>query len=168
MSKDFLNKIGFIFLLLVFPSLAFANVVWPGLILAQRMALWAIPAGLIIETIILNFVMKKPLAKAFGIVLVVNIFSTVIGALGTAIGGLAWEASVGIAFYRVLNIGTFNPATWIFTVGIAAYLSYFFECKALKWFFKISLEKKEKRLFLVANIVSTLVAFASIFIVSPF
>lgn len=118
---------------LMFPSLAFANVVWPGLIMAQRMPIWAIPAGLIIETSIFIVVMKRSPLNSFGIVAAVNIL----------------------------------PATWLFTIGAATAISYFFEVKALKWFFKMPLEKREKRLFLLANVVSTLLAFGSIFIIKP-
>lgn len=168
MNKDSIQKTIFILLLIIFPSIAFANVVWPGLLLAQRMALWAIPAGLIIETAIFTLMMKHPLAKSFKVIFVVNAFSTIIGAIGAAVGGLLWEASFGIAFYKLLDIGTFNPITWLFTLVIAAYLSYFSEVKSLKWFFKIELEKRESILFLIANIVSTLVAFISILLISPF
>lgn len=149
-------------------SEAFANVVWPGLIIAQRMVVWAIPVGLFVETIIFKKAKPMGFGRALWIIFVVNLFSTIIGALGAAIGGLAWEVSVGVAFYRLLDIGTFNPATWIFTLGLAIYLSYFFEMKGLKWLFKIELDKRDKRLFAVANAISTLVAFGSTLVEHPF
>ena len=139
------------------------DAVWPGKMLAEQMAVWALPLGLIIETAIIHLMMKRPLAKSIGMAIAINLFSSIVAGVGVTLAGLAWESSIGYALYRFLGVETFNPANWIFTVSVAAFLSYYFDIKALKWFFKINLEKKDKQLFLAANIVSTLIALASIF-----
>ncbi|MFI5390387.1 MAG: hypothetical protein ACHQYQ_03415 [Bacteriovoracales bacterium] len=154
-------------LLILFPSIALANVVWPGLYLYDRMILWSAPVGILIETFILKRIIKKGWAYTIWVTTVSNIISTIIGAIGAALGNLAFEFTIGIILYKFFAIGTFNPLSWASAIIFGALISTLIEIYALKWIFKIKLNTKQKYMYLGANLISTLIAFASVMIKMP-
>jgi hypothetical protein len=155
-----------ILLIIVFliPNIAVADVIWPGFMLAYRMIFWALPAGIAIEVAIVKRWFQLNWGRAFWIVTISNIISTIIGALGAAFGGILWELSLGQVINKVLQWGTFNPITWLATLLIATCISYFAELLVLKKIFKLEFNRKRKWAFFVANLLSTLIALVSFYI----
>ena len=166
-----MNKKQFFLLItfsIFFSHNCYADVVWPGLYLAGRMLWWAIPAGILIEVFILKSIIKRSWPYTLWVTAAVNLISTIIGALGALLGNLAFEATLGLILYKYFQIGTFNPLSWSFAVIFGALISTIIEVSSLKVLFKIKLDSKQRLIFLAANVVSTLVAFASILIKRPF
>ncbi len=155
------------FLLIFFPSIALANVVWPGLYLYDRMIWWSAPVGILIETFILKRIIKKGWGHTLWVTTISNIISTFIGAIGAALGNLAFEFTIGQILYKSFGIGTFNPLGWLSAIIFGALISTLIEIYALKLIFKIKLNEKQKYLYLGANLISTLIAFASLMIKMP-
>jgi hypothetical protein len=151
-------------LLILIPSQAFANVVWPGLFVSHRMVYWSIPVGVLIEFFILKKIIRKKWSYIFLVTLVTNIISTFFGILGTLFGTLAYEFSVGSILYKFFHVGTFNPLSWTFAIIIGTLVSTIIEVLALRLIFKIDLNTKQRYLYLLANFLSTLVAFVTILI----
>jgi hypothetical protein len=157
-----------LWIILVFlPSIALANVVWPGLYLYDRMIWWSAPVGILIEVFILKRIIKKGWGYIFWVTTIANIISTFIGAIGAALGNLAFEFTIGRILYKFFAIGTFNPLGWASAIIFGALISTLIEIYALKWIFKIKLNQKQKYMYLGANLISTLVAFASLMIKMP-
>jgi hypothetical protein len=153
---------------LLFASNTYADVVWPGLYLAGRMLWWAIPAGILIEVFIVKSIIIKSWPYALWVTAVVNIISTIIGALGALLGNLAFEATMGLILYKYFQVGTFNALSWSSAIIFGALVSTIIEVYSLKTIFKIKLNSRQRYIFLGANLLSTLVAFASILLKRPF
>lgn len=153
---------------LFFSQNCYANVVWPGLYLSGRMIIWAIPVGILIEVFLLKYIIQRGWGYTLLVTSVVNIISTIVGAVGAILGNLAFEATLGIILYKYFNIGTFNPLSWTSAIVFGALVSTIIEVYSLKTIFKIKLTSKQRIIFLGANVLSTLIAFASILIKRPF
>jgi hypothetical protein len=148
----------------VVPAIAHADMVWPALYLVSRLfTWWAIAAGLLVEYVVIRGVFKLPPKKAIIADLAANAASSVAGSVLIAIAGIAWEFGPGLALYKLLNVGTFNPYTWAATILMAALINGGIEMAILRAFGVPS----TKRTFLVltlANAVTVGIAFGSIFI----
>ncbi len=160
-------KLLTIFLILV-PISAFANVVWPGLFLSSRMLWWCVPAGILIEYFILKEILKKRWDYILLATVISNLISTIFGAIGALIGNLAFEFTIGQLLFKFYGIGTFNPFSWSSAIFLGALTSTIIEIYSLKIIFKISLTSKQKYIYFGANLISTLLAFASILVKKPF
>jgi hypothetical protein len=164
-----MNKyLFFPLIVLFFSQKSYADVVWPGLYLSGRMIIWAIPVGILIEVFILKYIIQKGWGYTLLVASVANIISTIVGATGAILGNLAFEATLGVILYKYFNIGTFNPLSWTSAIIFGALVSTLIEVYSLKTIFKIKLNSKQRYLFLGANLLSTLIAFASILIKKPF
>jgi len=96
-----------------------------------------------------------------------NTASSLIGVFLIPVARLAWEFSVGIALYKVFNIGTFNPITWAATFVLAVFVNSALETTVLRYGFK---QRPLKRFFWwlsLANAFSVGIAVASIFLNPP-
>jgi hypothetical protein len=89
-----------------------ADVVWPALFLAGRMmAWWAIGLGLVVELFFVRFLTGFGWLKSALADVAMNAALSLLGFILIPLAGIAWESSVGIALYKLFNIGTFNPGT---------------------------------------------------------
>lgn len=164
---DKVTRYAVFLMALVFSTPALANVVWPGLVLAPRLLFWAVPAGIALETLFLVQARRMKPRAALIPIAIVNALSALIGGLGVAVGGLAWELTGGALLYKMLGVGTFNWFTWLITLGIAAALSYQIEVVALQRLFRITLSKRERWAFLAANAATTAIALGSFALIAP-
>jgi hypothetical protein len=101
-----------------------ADVVWPGLILTDRLAVWwIIAASLVIEAVILWRWAPMCSLKAAAGSLVMNAVSAFFGILLLPVASIGWEVLASHTYMRWFDLGTFNVATYIATWAIAVVLS---------------------------------------------
>jgi len=146
-----------------------ADVVWPALLLEGRiLTWWAILVGLIIEYFFVRRITDLSFSRAAFADVAMNAGSALLGILLIPIAGLIWELFPGIILYKVFNIGTFNPGTWIATILMAAAINTFIERFVLRKFFKQPVVGKRGFWLLFAgNVISIAIAFASIIYKPP-
>ena len=145
------------------------DVVWPALVLEQRI-LSAVPisAGLIVEWFALwvgGFGLSW--RKAAVVDIVMNAVSTVVGIVLTPAIGLVWEFFPGTLLFKLFNIGTFNPGTWVATFLIAVLVTTAIEAVVVRWGFKVLLGRRRILILCAANSVSVSIAFASLWMHPP-
>ena len=153
------------FALLVFPVTVYANMVWPALYLETRLfSWWAISVGLVIEYFFVLKLLEKNRRRAAIATVSANIASAVLGILLIPLAGVVWEAFPGLLFYHLLNMGTFNPITWVSTFVLACGVNVVVEGLVYKRIFKLNFLFKSKLLFwfMLANTASVGVAMASL------
>jgi uncharacterized membrane protein SirB2 len=91
-----------------------------------------------------------------------NAASSLLGVFLIPLAGGAWEFFPGIMLYKVFNIGTFNPGTWLATFLFAVFINSALETAVLRYAFK---QKPFKRFFwwlALANTISVGIAFGSL------
>ena len=69
--------------------------------------------------------------------------------------------------YRFLNIGTFNPGTWVATFLMATLATTAVEAAVVKWGFKIALGWRRFGILGLANTLSVAIAFVSLWLRPP-
>lgn len=157
----------FILLYFLFPLVAHANTVWPALYLETRLfSWWAISLGLLIEYFfVLKMLKTKPMQAAFATI-AANTASALLGIIFIPLAGIAWEVFPGILFYHLLNMGTFNPITWVATFLIACAVNVVVEGFVYKKWFKLNFLFKSRLFlwFMLANAASVGVAVGSLII----
>jgi hypothetical protein len=147
------------------PAAAHADVVWPAIILEDRLvSVPPIAAGLMVEIAVLRFGFDLSWKRATLAGIVVNAISTVLGIPLIPLAGVAWEIFPGLVLYYGLGIGTFNPFTWVATFALAVAVTTAIETICLRKLFKVPWSKARWRLWAAANGVSVAVAFATFWI----
>ena len=156
-----------IWILLLFPLVAHANVVWPALYLETRLfSWWAISAGLLVEYFFVRKLFSLTPQKAVLATIAANAASAILGILLIPLAGIAWEVFPGLLFYHVLKMGTFNPITWCATFIIACAVNVVLEGLVYKKAFNLNFLFKSRIFlwFMLANSVSVGIATASLII----
>ena len=154
-----------LFLTLFLATPVYADVVWPALYLVVRMvSWWAILLGLIIEYLFVRKLTGFSIRKSVIVDLSMNTASTLLGMILIPVTGIAWEFSPGMIIYRMFNIGTFDPGTWIATLFFAAFINAFIENFIVWKFFKCQLGWRGFWWLSLANGLSVAVAFFSLLI----
>ncbi len=150
-------------------SLILADVVWPALLVEQRLlGVLPIAVGLIAEWLALYFGgFGLSWKKAVIVDLVMNTVSSVVGIVLIPILGLIWEFVPGLVIQRMLHVGTFNPLTWIGTFLFSVGASTVIEAAVVRWLFRIPLGRRRFWILCAANCASTAIAFASLWIHPP-
>lgn len=129
---------------------------------------WAILAGLIIEYFFVRLITNLPPAKTVWADVAMNAASAALGLFLIPIAGIAWEFFPGIIIYKIFNIGTFNPGTWVATIFMAAFINTFIERAALRKFFEQPVTgRREFWLLFAGNFLSVALAFASLLAFRP-
>jgi hypothetical protein len=163
---EIVRKLGLITLLLL-PTIAYANVVWPALYLETRLfSWWAILCGLVVEFFFV-FKLLTPHPKQAAIhVTLANTASAILGIVLIPALGLGYEFSPGQFINDLLDTGTFNPFTWVITFLIACSVNVVIEGLIYKHVFKLNFLIKSKMFlwFMLANSISVGIALASVFI----
>ena len=158
---------GIILLLVLFPAVTHANVVWPALFLETRLfSWWAILVGLLIEYLFVRKLFQVSPQKAMLATISANTASAVLGIILIPLAGLAWEIFPGLLFYHVLKMGTFNPITWCATFLIACAVNVALEGLVYKKTFMLNFLFKSRMFFwfMLANTASVGVATVSLII----
>jgi uncharacterized membrane protein SirB2 len=131
------------------------------------MAWWAIGLGLLVELFFVRFLTRFGWLKSAFVDIAMNAASVLLGVFLIPTAGIAWEFSVGIALYKMFNIGTFNPGTWLATFLFAVFINAALEASVLRYAFK---QRPFKRLFwwlALANAISVAIALGSLFKYPP-
>ena len=150
-------------LVLLCPSPAFADLVWPALYLEQRVfSWWAISIGLAAEYLFVRKLTGFAIAKSALVTLSMNLASALLGVLFIPLAGIGWEIFPGLLLYRVFKMGTFNPVTWTATGLLAVFVNAFIEWLVIRWLFKCNLGRKGFGWLYAANMISVGLAFASL------
>jgi len=163
---DEVRKI-FVLGLLFVPVVAYANAVWPALYLETRLfSLWPISIGLLIEYFFVLKLLEPNPKKAALATLAANVVSAVLGIILIPLAGVAWEVFPGLLFYHLLNMGTFNPITWVATFILACVVNVAIEGTVYKKWFKFKFFFKSRLLFwfMLANAASVGIAMGSLII----
>lgn len=118
--------------LLAVPFAASADMVWPSLyIVGQYYSWYVILAGLLVETITAHIFLKTSWIKSFGIMLVINAISALVGLLLIPLSGILVEF-LTIPF----GGGTFQLSHWILDYLCVILANTCIEGLALKLIFK--------------------------------
>jgi hypothetical protein len=140
-----------------------ADVVWPALFLEQRLfSWWAIGAGLLAELLFVRYITQLTLGMCVVADIAMNAASSILGLILIPLAGIVWEIFPGLIFYKVCNIGTFNPITWVATLVFAAIINGALETQVLRFGFKQKIGKRGFWLLCLANAVSVGMAFYSV------
>ncbi|WP_396586766.1 hypothetical protein [Bermanella sp. R86510] len=156
-----------IWILMLVPVVAHANVVWPALYLETRLfSWWAISIGLLVEYLFVRKLFNVTPQKAVLATITANAASAIFGILLIPLAGIAWEVFPGLFLYHVFKMGTFNPITWCATFLIACAVNVALEGLIYKKAFKFNFLFKSKMFlwFMLANTASVGVATASLII----
>jgi hypothetical protein len=147
----------------------FADLVWPALILEQRLLSAApIAAGLILEWLVLCFGgFGLSWRKAALVDVLMNAVSTCAGIILIPAVGLIYEAFPGSFINDALHVGTFNYGTWTVTFAIAVLATTLIEAAVVNWGFSIPMSKRRFYMLCIANTGSVALAFASLWMRPP-
>lgn len=139
-------------LLLLMPVSASANIVWPSLYIAAGLRSWyVVLMGLVIEIVFVKCFLKETYTKSVLIAFIMNLVSTVIGAVAIPVSGFLGEL-IMIPFGK----GTFHLTHWIMSYILAILSNVLVEGIAIKIIFK----KEFKKIFLwlcIANAISIVI-----------
>lgn len=153
--------------LLLLPTVAYANVVWPALYLEVRLfSWWAISAGLVLETLFVRYYFSLPAKRAFVATLAANIVSALLGIVLIPLAGLLWEFFPASIINSLLGWGTFNPITWGATFLLGCLVNSILEGLVYKKWFVANLQLKSTAFLwlLAVNSLSVAMAFISLWI----
>lgn len=148
----------------VFPSMAYANIVWPALYTETKVS--SIPIiilSLIIEFFFFKWLFKIDVKKAFYYTGIVNIASGILGSVLRPLSGIFYEMSLGMIINMLFNWGTFNPVAWFFVPIIGGAINAFLELLTIRLIWKHKMNKKNYFLTWVINTIT--VAIATIWVV---
>ncbi|HVY07700.1 MAG TPA: hypothetical protein VHB46_17120 [Burkholderiales bacterium] len=117
-----------------------------------------------IEYIVIRQAFKLPPKKALVADVVANTASSVAGSVIIAIAGIAWEFGPGLLLTKFMDVGTFNPYTWVATILMAALINGGVEMAMLR-IFGVPSTKRTFLILTLANAATVGIAFASMFVV---
>jgi len=152
-------------LLLLFPTAASADVVWPALFLETRLLTWwTVSIGLLVEFLVIWKAFGLSAKRAALIDLAANAASVLLGIILIPLAGIAWEVFPGLVFYKVFNVGTFNPVTWAATYLFAVAINAGLEWTVIQKGFRLPIGKRGFWIIAGANAISVAVAFGSLLV----
>ena len=154
-------------LLVVLPSLAEANVIWPAALLTGRLLTWwVIAASVAIETVFVWRAFRLPVLKAFLATLAANAASAAIGLFAVPFLGLLFEVSLqGSGIAVKIDWNAFSLAGWIATFIIAVAFNEAIELAVYRYGFRLALDRRVVLLICLANVITVGLAFASLDVV---
>lgn len=144
-----------------------ANITWPSLVYYERGHVWwLIVAAIIVEFLILRRSLKTRPFWAFGVVVVINIFSATIGALLTlpsVFGRVPLLPWLGLYWTLYIDHGYYTYYAYCISVPCAAFISTVFEGLLLfTLFYKVT--SKQCLFWLpIANLASAELTFCTFF-----
>jgi hypothetical protein len=149
-----------------------ANVTWPSLVLYEREhAWWIIIAVIAVEFWLLRRTLNTTPKRGFGIIVAINSFSALMGAIIKFPLGGDWGSApplVWIGLYWAFRVdGTFSVGSWGIAVLCAALLSTIFEGLLLFTVFYRATTTRCLFWLPIANLASAELTFLSVQLVSP-
>ena len=119
-----------------------ANVVWPALLLQNRLVTWwAIALGLIIEYFLVWKLTDFDYKKSLIVDVAMNAASALLGIVLIPLAGFLWEFFPGILLLKFLQLSTFNPITWFATFILATAINAAVETGVIVKLFKAPIGK---------------------------
>lgn len=144
-----------------------ANIVWPSLVLTDRLLCWWIVAiGLLVEFACLFWLTQASATKAAAMTLTMNLISALIGIVAIPLSGVLW-APIAAVVDPVFGWGMFNPLAWVMSALLAALVNAIIETASLRIVFKVSWTGKVFGWVFLANMVTAGLAFATIYLDPP-
>ena len=145
-----------------------ANVIWPSLYLVERInTWWIIGISLLIEFLFLIWLTQEKILKVGLMTLVINLFSTGVGAFAIPLSGIAWELIATITIHPLFHWSTFNPVTWIVSCILATLLNAAIEMISLILLFNLRWTAKTFGCLILANGITVSIAFRTILVNPP-
>lgn len=145
-----------------------ANILWPSMILTERMAaVMPIVAGLVVEFLYLRYGTKLRGLRCLRADLGMNLASALLGMLLIPLAGLGWEWLASMTIHPLMNVGTFNPVTWTVSVLLAAIINAVVEGFILRRSFGLELGRRGFWLLAAVNLVSVSMAAVTIIMDPP-
>ena len=142
--------------------------VWPALYLEKRLlAWWVIGFGLLVEWRAVHYLTGRSWRGSVWPTLAMNLASTIVGLVLIPLAGFGWEFFPGTLLYKIFDVGTFNPGTWIATLVFAVLINTSIEALVLKRVFKTRFPKDGFLVLALANAVSVGAAMVSIMVAPP-
>lgn len=159
-NKEKIASLVLLFLLCsVFPSVTYANMVWPALYTETKVSsLPIILLSLVIEFFFFKWLFKIDIKKAIYYTIVANIASGIIGLFLRPLSGIAYELSLGAIVNWLFDWGTFNPVAWFFVPIIGGAINAFLELQTIRLIWKHKIDKKNYFLTWIINTVTVAIA----------
>lgn len=124
-------------LFLLMPVYVSANMVWPSVYIAEGMRSWnVILIGLVIEVIFVKIFLKESYLKSVLIAFVMNLASTVLGAVAIPLTGF-----IGEFLLIPFGTGTFHPTHWLLSYIFAVLSNVVIEGLTIKYIFRHNFKK---------------------------
>lgn len=140
-----------------FPTISYANLVWPALYLSARMRdlefIWVVGLGLIVEYFFYKKIAENNIKRALKMLFSANVISTICGIILIPISGIIWEL-ISTPIRMIFDVGTFYPAAWIGTILFAAAANLLIEGFTVKILFKCQLTSSRLKFLYLANVLS--------------
>ncbi len=134
-------------ILLILPTAALANVVWPALYVETKASsVPIIGLSLALEYLAIRWLFRRGIGRSLLYTLAANAASGVVGLVVRPISGLVWELSLGWLVMWMFDWGTFNPVAWFFVPVIGGAINAAFELLTVKLVWK---ERFSRRAFMV-------------------
>jgi hypothetical protein len=151
--------ISMLVLCFMFPSVTYANVVWPALYTETKVSsVSIILLSLVIEFFFFKWLFKLDIKKAIYYAILANIASGVFGLVLRPLSGIAYEFSLGLIVNSLFNWGTFNPVAWFFVPIFGGATNAFLELLTIRLIWKHKINKKNYFLIWIINAITVAVA----------
>jgi len=149
---------------LLFPAVAHANMVWPSLLIMERLYGWGIIlVGLVIEIPVIRYITQSTLSRAVKNTVAINTGSAILGIVVIPLSGIVY-ALLG----ALLRMGTFHPVSIVLEMLFNALVTAAVELAILKAIYslylkeKLSLNRWNFLLFWLINVGSVGAAYATL------
>ncbi|MFT7724525.1 MAG: hypothetical protein QM788_17120 [Roseateles sp.] len=150
---------AFTLILLILPTAAIANMVWPALYLVSGLYVWwVIVAGIAIEFIAIQRLFSLRPGRALLVDVSANAASAALGFILIPLAGLLYEIFPGLLVNWAFSWGTFNPVAWVATVLLAAGINVAVEGLVMKLAFKLPLARQTKLVLYATNLATVALA----------
>ncbi len=158
-------------LLALWEGCASADIVWPGLVLEERLfSIWSIGLGILVEWPFVFIATKFTWKKSLWVTICINAISAILGILIIPLTNFL----MFYMLYPLLQLHNytqkwliFNNPFWFLNVAFAAIICTLIEMLALIFIFYNRINKKTFLILLVANILSVGIAWISL-IINPY
>ena len=160
-----MNRRLIILFLILFPSVAHADVVWPALYTETKVSsLPIIGVSLFIEYWFFKWLFSVSHKKALFYTAASNLASGIIGLIARPLSGIVYELSLGMLVNWLFNWGTFNPVAWFFVPIFGGAVNSGIELGTIRLIWKEKINKK--RFFLTLLINALTVGIATIWVMT--
>lgn len=155
-------------LLMVIPSVVYADMVWPALYTETKLS--SVPIillSLVIEFFFYKWLFEINVKKSVYYTVLANSVSGVLGLVLRPLSGILYELSLGAIVNLIFNWGTFNPVAWFFVPVIGGAVNAFVELEVIRMVWKHPLDRRNYYLTWGMNALTVAIATAWVIISPP-